>query len=57
MRYDFERRQCLKCGHTMHVVEGSDRTSHDRVWFTLHCPCCGHVELDWHERGKHQQFK
>lgn len=45
-----ETRRCLKCGHMMHVVEGSDRTTRDRVWFTLRCNCCGHVELDWYER-------
>ena len=47
-----ETRRCLKCGHVMHVVDGSDRTVRDRVWFTLRCNCCGHMELDWHPRRK-----
>ena len=45
-----EKRRCLKCGHTMQVVEGSDKTVRDRVWFSLRCPSCGHMELDWYER-------
>ena len=47
-----EKRRCLKCGHTMQVVDGSDRTVKQRVWFSLRCPCCGHMELDWYERSR-----
>lgn len=45
-----EVRRCEKCGHQMRVVEGSDRTTRDRVWFRLRCNWCGHEEMDWHER-------
>ena len=45
-----ESRRCLKCGDTMERIEGSQRTTPDKVWFTLRCPTCGHIEMDWHER-------
>lgn len=45
-----ETRRCPKCGARMTVVDGSDRTTRDRVFFTLQCRCCLHRELDWHER-------
>ena len=49
---EFERRNCPKCGWQMSKVRDSERTTKDRVWFNLLCPCCGHVEVDWHERRK-----
>lgn len=45
-----EKRKCMKCGHTMQVMDGSDRTVRDKVYFTLRCPACGHQELDWYVR-------
>lgn len=47
-----EQRRCPLCNHVMHVMEGSDKTVRDRVWFSLRCPCCGHMELDWYERSR-----
>ena len=45
-----ETRRCLKCGHTMQVMDGSDKTVRDKVYFTLRCPACGHHEMDWYVR-------
>ena len=45
-----EQRRCPLCGWAMYKVPDSERTTKDRVWFNLRCPCCGHVEVDWHER-------
>ena len=47
---EFEVRRCLRCGAVMRVVEGSERSTRTKVFFTLRCPSCGHVELDWHVR-------
>lgn len=45
-----EVRRCPKCSRAMTVVDGSERTMRDRVFFTLRCRTCGHVEMDWYER-------
>lgn len=45
-----ERRPCPKCGARMRVVDGSDRTAKDRVFFHLRCPRCDHTEMDWCSR-------
>lgn len=43
-------RYCPLCGNLMKVVEGSQRTTPDKVYFVLRCPTCGHEDTDWHER-------
>lgn len=45
-----ETRKCPLCKHTMHMMDGSDKTVRDKVYFTLRCRCCGHKEMDWYER-------
>lgn len=47
----FEQRRCPKCDRLMRVMEGSERTTYDKVWFWLRCFNCGHSELDWRPRG------
>lgn len=42
-----ERRLCPKCGTTMRIREGTDRTERDRVWFVMRCYRCGHSEMEW----------
>ena len=49
---EFEQRRCLKCGDTMHVVDGSERSTRTKGFFTLRCPTCGHQELDWYIRKR-----
>lgn len=49
---EFEQRKCLKCGATMYVVDGSERSTRVKVFFTLRCPTCGHTELDWYIKQK-----
>lgn len=51
----FETRRCPKCGRVMGVVDDSERTSYDKVWFWLRCPSCLHTELDWMPRGDHNK--
>ena len=45
-----ETRRCLNCGSTLHVVEGSDKTVRNKVYFKLRCRNCGREEMDWYER-------
>ena len=47
---EFEVRRCPLCGKPMEKVDGSERTTRVKVFFELRCRCCGHRELDWHER-------
>lgn len=47
-----EVRRCPKCNHVLRVVDGSQRTFKDKVYFILRCDWCGHEEQDWHERRK-----
>jgi hypothetical protein len=49
---EFEVRRCSKCGKPMEKVDGSERTTRAKVFFELRCRCCGHRELDWHERKR-----
>ena len=49
---EHETRRCLKCGALLHVVEGSDKTVRDKVYFKLRCRNCGHEEMDWYPRRK-----
>lgn len=39
------------CNHVMHVMEGSDKTVRNKVYFKLRCRCCGHIEMDWYEHS------
>ena len=34
----------------MHLVEGSERTFRERVFFTLQCETCLHRETDWQDK-------
>ena len=47
---EFEVRRCPKCGCRLRVVDGSQQTVRDKVWFTLLCPACLHKERDWYNR-------
>ena len=46
-----EQRRCPMCNHVMHVMEGSDKTVRNKVYFKFRCRCCGHIEMDWYEHS------
>ena len=42
-----EERRCPNCDTRMRVVQGSDRTMREKVWFIMRCPVCGHTQMEW----------
>lgn len=47
-----EVRRCPRCNRVMRKVDGSEKTTRGRIWFTLQCPACLHREMDWYELPK-----
>ena len=52
-----EVRACPKCGRSMRVVDGSERTCHGRTFFTLQCDACCHREVDWWDKPPKRKYK
>lgn len=53
---EFEKRECPKCGKVMRVVDGSQRTTRYKIWFTLQCPACLHKEQDFYKRKPGKKY-
>ena len=42
------RRNCPKCGRPMHLIDGSQRTTHTAIYYELECRNCL-LRLDGHK--------